>query len=273
MKVKKRWFALFLLLWFAYGIYSPLTVVSTKLYQEQIDSPLKIALITDLHSCRYGDNQEELLTPLREHAPDIVLLGGDIVDDEMPEEAAWALIEACAKLYPTYYVTGNHEYWTGDIERIRRMMRSYGVHVLENEVVRPFSSQPQIVLTGVEDKEMGRWEWRDQLSSLSKVNDAGDYNILLTHRPEAFQDYKELGYDLVLAGHAHGGQFRIPFLINGVFAPNQGFFPPYAGGEYVEGDQMMIVSRGLARESTRIPRFYNRPELWFIELLPESTKP
>ena len=90
--------------------------------------------------------------------------------------------------------------------------------------------------------------------------------MLLTHRPERVGNYRGSGFDQVVAGHAHGGQVRIPGILNGLFAPNQGLFPKYAGGQYSQSDTIMIVSRGLARESTRIPRIFNRPELLLIEL-------
>ncbi len=92
------------------------------------------------------------------------------------------------------------------------------------------------------------------------------YTVLLSHRPEFFELYTEYNFDLVLSGHAHGGQWRIPYILNGLYAPNQGVFPKYAGGEYTENNTTMIVSRGLARESTLLPRFYNRPELVIIDL-------
>ena len=105
-----------------------------------------------------------------------------------------------------------------------------------------------------------------ELSALSQQIEPYKFVILLTHRPELFDLYCRYGFDLVLAGHAHGGQWRIPGLLNGLYAPNQGFFPPLAGGRYERDGTVMIVSRGLARESTRIPRFYNPPELVMIDL-------
>lgn len=92
------------------------------------------------------------------------------------------------------------------------------------------------------------------------------YTILLTHRPERLDVYCQYGFDLVLAGHAHGGQWRIPGIVNGLWAPNQRLFPAYAGGRYEQNGTTMIVSRGLARESTWLPRWYNRPELVIIDL-------
>ena len=107
------------------------------------------------------------------------------------------------------------------------------------------------------------------LESVAWASTNQDFTLLVSHRPERIEDYAKYPFDLVLAGHAHGGQWCLPFLINGVYAPNQGVFPKYAGGMYARGDMHMIVSRGLARESTRIPRFYNRPELVVVDILPQ----
>ncbi|MDO4733224.1 MAG: metallophosphoesterase, partial [Bacillota bacterium] len=91
-------------------------------------------------------------------------------------------------------------------------------------------------------------------------------SILLSHRPECTAFYESSGFDLELSGHAHGGQLRIPGLLNGLYAPNQGFFPKYAGGLYQLGKTSLLVSRGLCK--SRLPRVFNRPELAIIELLP-----
>ena len=98
------------------------------------------------------------------------------------------------------------------------------------------------------------------------MTENGNYTILLSHRPELFEHYVSRGFDLVLCGHAHGGQWRIPRILNGLYAPNQGLFPQYAGGQYDSDATTMIVSRGLARESTRLPRIFNRPELVLVEI-------
>ena len=99
-----------------------------------------------------------------------------------------------------------------------------------------------------------------------ELSDDGLFTVLLSHRPERITELLPLNPDLVLAGHAHGGQWRLPVLLeNGLLSPNQGLFPRYTNGEYPFGDTTMIVSRGLARESTRvIPRIFNRPEIVLI---------
>ena len=96
------------------------------------------------------------------------------------------------------------------------------------------------------------------------------FGTVSAQRCESLGDYAALGFDLVLCGHAHGGQWRIPGLVNGVYAPNQGILPPYAGGRYDAGGTTMIVSRGLARETTAVPRIWNRPELVVAELHKEA---
>ena len=107
-------------------------------------------------------------------------------------------------------------------------------------------------------------EW--QMKEALKGVDTENYTILLSHRPELIDTYKEYDFDLVLSGHAHGGQWRIPGLINGIYVPNQGLFPQYAGGRYDYDTGTLSVSRGLARESTPIPRVFNRPELVIVKV-------
>ena len=106
----------------------------------------------------------------------------------------------------------------------------------------------------------------EQLSKVNELSQNDNYTILLSHRPELFELYTTYNFDLVLSGHAHGGQWRIPGILNGVYAPNQGLFPEYAGGEYQDNGTTMVVSRGLARETTLAPRIFNRPELVIIDL-------
>lgn len=248
--------------------------VITRVYTvatEKVSAPIRLALLTDLHCCAYGEEQRELLNAVEAQYPDLVLLGGDILDDDpaLPEENAWTVIEALAQRYLTYYVTGNHEFWGGRAEGIKDQMAHYGVTVLsgERDTVL-FHGQP-LNLCGIDDPAVGEEQWEAQLNRLSGAG-GDDFTLLLTHRPERVKAYQSLCFDLVLAGHAHGGQWRLPGLVNGLLAPNQGFFPAYAGGRYDLGKTTLIVSRGLARESTRVPRIFNRPELVIVDVVPGS---
>ena len=248
----------------AAGLDARLAVRTYTVESEKISSPVRLAVLTDLHSCAYGEGQRELLDAVEAQEPHLVLLCGDMVDDEprMPEERALDTVEALAEARPVYYVTGNHEIWTGRAE-------DYAGRGFDLVLAGHAAAGQALRLCGVDDPAVGEDVWRAQLEAVAAARDGETFSILLTHRPERAEDYAGRGFDLVLAGHAHGGQWRLPGLINGVIAPNQGLFPRYAGGRYaLGGDTTMIVSRGLARESTRVPRLFNRPELVVVDLLP-----
>lgn len=267
---------------------SRLVVRRYEIDTHQLTTPVRIALITDLHSCKYGEEQHNLIDSLRSLAPDLVLLGGDIFDDKIADTNTELFLAGIANDYPCYYVTGNHEYWSGakNFERKMQILQTYDITVLSgtSEVVTIHGNA--LNLCGVDDPDayMVRSDletdpqgyerartsksltFTQQLQAVSDIAENGNYTILLSHRPELFDSYTKHSFDLVLCGHAHGGQWRIPGLLNGLYAPNQGLFPDYAGGRYEENGTTMIVSRGLARESTLIPRIFNRPELVLIEL-------
>lgn len=270
-----------LLAFFAAGLYNGLAVKEYLVSSPKLTAPVRLALVTDLHSCRYGEDQRTLLEAVRRQQPDLVLLAGDIFDDKLPDGNTELFLTAVAKEYPCYYVTGNHEYRAGDAAFAEKMeiLARCGVVRLTGEAVSVRVGEQELVLCGVDDPDAWRLGFETDSAGFDgqvrRVRDAWDgtaYGILLSHRPERFALYAEQGFDLALCGHAHGGQWRIPGLLNGLIAPNQGLFPKYAGGLYRESETVMIVSRGLARESTRVPRFYNRPELVMIDLEPDETR-
>jgi len=249
-----------------------LKVVDYTVQSDKISADVKIALITDLHSCYYGDGQRRLLDRIDAQKPDIVLLGGDIFDDVMPEDNSQILVSELAKKYDTYYVSGNHEWWSGRMKEIFDYITRSGVVVLRGDSIDAMKNGQRITVCGIDDPDNNNkkgFGWRDQLDSAGKSLKADSYNILLAHRPEKADEYFEYDFDLVLSGHAHGGQWRIPLVMNGFYAPNQGFFPKLAGGRYDSDTGVLVVSRGLARENTRLPRIFNRPELVFVTLKPQ----
>jgi len=258
---------------------SRLCVRTYEIDSEKISVPLRIALVTDLHSCRYGREQIDLIRAIENEKPDAILLGGDIFDDVIGDTYAEQFIRGIAGRYPCFYVTGNHEYWSGLSNFADKMsiLEAYDVSVLSGTCQVLNIRGEEILICGVEDpdiyrihSDISKKEAEDHfLSQLKTVgSEAKDdfCTILLSHRPEYFDDYLDYRFDLVLCGHAHGGQWRIPGILNGLFAPDQGLFPKYAGGRYDQNGITMIVSRGLARESTRIPRIFNRPELVIVNL-------
>lgn len=262
------------------GFYNGLAFRRYTVEASDLAYPIRIALITDLHSCAYGKGQRELLNAIDAEAPDLILLGGDIFDDDLPDDNAEIFIRGIGGRYPVYYVTGNHEYWSGEAGFARKMaiLEECGIVRLSGETAVFEANGSRIMICGVDDPyawadsygftERAEGSFREQIAQVAARAEEDACTILLTHRPELLNVYSQYDFDLVLAGHAHGGQWRIPGILNGLWAPNQGLFPAYAGGRYEQNGTVMIVSRGLARESTQVPRWYNRPEIVMIEVVP-----
>lgn len=264
--MKKKIFWSILVIVMLIGLDHRLLIRNYQFDAEEITDSVRIVLITDLHSCWYGKNQQNLLNAVDEQKPDLIALSGDIFDERLTSEHSNTVIADITEKYPCYYVTGNHEYYcpTDRFEEDMQFLEDHGVHILSGEMEVIEIHQQKINLCGVDDADRGQID--QQLKTVDALAQNGNYSILLSHRPELFPEYQHFDFDLILCGHAHGGQWRIPFLLNGLYAPDQGIFPKYAGGEYQSEYSAMIVSRGLARESTGIPRFYNRPELVVIDL-------
>lgn len=278
--VKKIIIAVIVLLILAFVVYvisgynDKLTVQQYTVETGKLANPIRIALITDLHSCKYGEEQQELIAAINAQNPDLVAFAGDIFDDDIPDDNTEYLLQGIAKKYPCYYVTGNHEFWSGSENFAVKMsiLSKYNVTVLSGETEVVALKGSFINICGVDDPDRSGKNTKDMESFTAQLEAAKESapeeycTVLLSHRPELMELYAEYGFDLVLSGHAHGGQWRIPDVLNGLFAPDQGLFPQYAGGEYQMADTTMIVSRGLARETTFIPRLYNPPELVIVDL-------
>lgn len=258
------------------GYLLGLTVRTYEIKDERIQGKLRIALVTDLHSCKYGEGQSKLLSAIEEQHPDVILLGGDIFDDKLSDVRAEEFLAGISGKYPCYYVTGNHEFWAGgNAYRVKmEILEKYGITRLSGESTLLETGSGTVRLCGIDDPDVilvqSQLNANAQLLELKETVSEDEFTILLTHRPELIDTYEKAGFDLVLAGHAHGGQVRIPGIMNGMYAPNQGLFPKYAGGRYEKNGMTMIVSRGLAKESTKFPRFCNPPELVIIDLAGED---
>lgn len=242
------------------------TVVSPKLTAE-----VRLAVVTDFHS---SDNADDVVAMVASCAPDAVLMVGDMFDDDTanrPTERTLSLMRQLSALYPCYYVSGNHEAWTGEMDALYQQTEEAGVTVLRMSSGVLTVRGQRIALCGVPDPyEMvfsGAPDTEEQLRQALEDVDSADFTVLLAHRPELLAKYAQFPLDLVVLGHAHGGQVRIPGVLNGLYAPNQGWFPKLAGGAYTQDGTTLIVSRGLAVR-TRLPRIFNRPEVVLVRCVP-----
>lgn len=242
------------------------TVASPKLTAE-----VRLAVVTDFHS---SDNADDVVAMVASCAPDAVLLVGDLFDDDTqnrPTERTLSLMRQLSAQYPCYYVSGNHEAWTGEMDALYQQTEEAGVTVLRMSSGVLTVRGQRIALCGIPDPyEMvfsGAPDTEEQLRQALEDVDSADFTVLLAHRPELLAKYAQFPLDLVVSGHAHGGQVRIPGVLNGLYAPNQGWFPKLAGGAYTQDGTTLIVSRGLAVR-TRLPRIFNRPEVVLVRCLP-----
>lgn len=233
---------------------------------KKLAKPVKLAVLSDLHSTAYGPGQRRLLSLMEAEWPDGVLLPGDMVDDKREEQDAWALLEALGRRYPCWYVTGNHEFRIPDVERVLSRIQSCGIHVLAGTAEKAVLAGQPLCIGGFDALEIEDDRWRQQLARCQAARTPEFFSILLSHRPNFVKEFSSCGYELVVCGHAHGGQWRIPGMLNGLYAPEQGLFPSYAGGLYGLGNCTMVVSRGLAQNF--LPRIFNPPEVPVITLLP-----
>ena len=262
-----------LIVWIAWGNnaleLNSYSIASNSLPKE-FDG-FRIAQVSDLHNAEMGKDNEKLISMLVDAEPDIIVITGDMIDSRNTKvDVALNFAEQAVKIAPCYYVTGNHEARVDEYSDLKVGLIELGVTVLEDAKTQIVLSGESITLVGVDDPSFQTdYLFGDDETVMNSkldevISEEDGYVILLSHRPELFDTYVENKVDLVFSGHAHGGQFRIPF-IGGVVAPNQGVFPKYDAGIYSAGDTNMVVSRGVG--NSIIPfRINNRPEVILIEL-------
>lgn len=230
-------------------------------------SGFRLLQISDLHNKGFGIKQGALLRRVRAENPDIVVITGDLFDCRRKgRDNALRLVSRLSADYPVYFVPGNHESRREDYPQLQDLLRLYGATLLEDRLHPIFKNGETLCLMGLRDPLFGgREAFAGHLHRLSEQSrEISRFCILLSHRPEWVSHYADCGIPLVLSGHAHGGQIRLPRL-GALFAPRQGFFPKYTAGMDRIGDTTLIVSRGLGN-SVFPQRIGNPPELVSVEL-------
>ena len=280
MKIKKKWILslialiLFILIGWILWANTALEVNEYEIVNDRIPQGFdgfRIAQISDLHNAEFGERNEKLIQLLSQTDPDIIVITGDLIDSRHTDiEIALDFARQAIKLAPVYYVSGNHEARVREYEDLKMGLAEAGVIVLEDQKVQITREGKSISILGIddpgfqEDYLFGDSESVARQAIENLQNESDGYTVLLSHRPELFNLYVDTGMDLVFSGHAHGGQFRLPF-IGGLVAPNQGFFPEYDAGLFSEGSTTMIVSRGVGNSIIPL-RFNNQPEIVTVTL-------
>ncbi len=231
----------------------------------------KIVQISDLHDAQIGENNEKLIAMTAETEPDCIVLTGDFVDSSrFHPELSLSVAESLVKIAPVYYVSGNHEAILPDedYQALTDGLRALGVCVLEDESAELTRDGQSIRLIGLTDIGFHPGtleEKKDALrTALSALLPEDEFSVTLAHRPELMDVYTECGAPLVLSGHAHGGQIRLPG-IGGLIAPGQGLFPKYTEGKYEENGTTLVVSRGIGNSVLPL-RVNDRPQIVVVQL-------
>ena len=230
--------------------------------------------VSDVHNEARGEGNAALLRALREAAPDLICITGDFLDSRRTDlDFALELAGQLAEIAPAVYVTGNHEARRMDLSALEAGLAALGVQVLRDDWMPLARGGEEIALLGLDDPGFSAGEdWtlaegldqtQARLSAL--LAQAGDrFSLVLSHRPELLPAYADAGADLVLSGHAHGGQVRLPG-IGGLFAPGQGILPRLTSGVHARGETRLVVSRGLGNSAFPL-RVFNPPEIVTVTL-------
>ena len=244
-----------------------------------IPVPATVALLADLHDRPYFS----IMQSLSDHRPAIICIAGDVVFGDPPKDGRLLIqtqkyvlpfLRACSALAPTFLSLGNHEkaVCEDDLQRIR----DTGCLLLDNSwttyngmVLGGLTSHLVLDFRRLREKKHERYPDRGSEPRVIKEPETGwleeferqaGYRILLCHHPEYYPRYlKRRDIDLVLSGHAHGGQWRIGS--QGIFAPSQGLFPRLTDGVH---DGRLVISRGLSNRAP-VPRLNNPPEIVYVQ--------
>lgn len=243
-------------------------IYNTKIPNEFND--FKIIQISDFHNTKFNKLTDDLVKEIKVQKPDIIVITGDLVDSRKTNiDIAISFIKRIKDIAPIYFVTGNHEAKISEYATLKEKLENEDVIILDNKTKVLEINDAKINLIGINDPNVSYHPYAsDNEKITSELIDANYnktiYSILLSHRPELFDTYIDNELDLVLTGHAHGGQIRIPF-IGGLISPNQGFFPKYTSGIFEEDNTSMIVSRGIGNSILPF-RINNNPELVIVRL-------
>lgn len=236
-----------------------LKVSAYSLNSDNISSDIKIVQISDLHYPFNDIKLEDISEVIIAQKPHFIALTGDIFDgNASKDDIAYicSYFDNIAQNYPVYYVLGNHEIGHTELDYFIELLNAGRIIYLDNEVNTSTFNGDKIAVIGVSD---GKKINENNIPNLSS-KDTCKYSVLLAHRPELFDDYCANNIDLILTGHTHGGQMRI--FKQGLYAPNQGYFPRYSHGVYTQNNSTMIVNSGLSGSG----RFYNPYEIGVITI-------
>lgn len=216
-----------------------------------LERKVRIVHLSDLHGKSFGRKNLRLLAKIIALKPDFIVITGDIIHKytEKNKRAALELVSSLSGVAPVLYVSGNHEMRNKGYRFFRKDLIAAGAQVLD-DCPAYICGLTVVGLNCVSLKN----------DKIFTITPEGGNKILLAHMPQFIEKYSAAGYDVVFCGHAHGGQWRIPFTGQGIYAPGQGMFPKLTSGVHVRGKTHTVISRGLGNSQCPL-RLFNRPEI------------
>lgn len=233
-----------------------------KLTSSKLNEPLRITQITDFHS-NQNINLNDLFEDVKAFNPHIIMLTGDIIDSKTRDftYAERILKNSKAITNNVYFVNGNHELLNKDYSKFQYLLEQNGITILDDSsrILDIDNNRIKVIGASFYANEN---DYRDLFKDINPQ----EYNILLSHSPNRPIKYLDEDTDLILSGHTHGGQVRLP-LIGGIIAPGQGAFPKYDKGIYQIGNTTLYIDSGLGNSVYPI-RMFNRVQITNIDIEP-----
>ncbi|HWP50564.1 MAG TPA: metallophosphoesterase [Clostridia bacterium] len=266
----------------AYGYYqNNVLQVTRHALDIGLSTPIKLVCLADLHGKQFGKNNSRLIEQVRNLAPDLIVFPGDTLSADCHHLSATVkTLRALSRIAPCFLIAGNHEHRSGRWAEIAAKFRAAGVVVLENtQFDGNIHGVPLHIMGLDEGLAVSRLDYvraacktlryTDNRACLRDLSQQDGLRIVLSHFPEYYALIGELSYcrfpfDLMLCGHAHGGQVRLGKRL-ALFAPGQGLFPRFCQGMH-GSNPSLLVSRGLGNDSP-LPRVNNRPEIVSVTIM------
>jgi predicted MPP superfamily phosphohydrolase len=240
-----------------------LVTTEYELYSDDLPAAFdgfRVVQLSDLHGAEFGEDNGRLLKRVAKAEPDIIALTGDFISSPEDVEPLRPFLAELVTLAPVYFVSGNHDWASGAIERLAALLSELGIVYLRNQHVALSRGGESIILAGVEDPNgWADMPKPDQVVENIRAEYPEGYVLLLAHRNYWAERYPDLDVNLILCGHGHGGIVRLPF-IGGLIGTNMNLMPKYDAGLYSAARYEMLVSRGLGN-SIAVPRFLNNGEI------------
>lgn len=262
---------------FCYYQNNKIDITSYEIESTDINSRVKIAQLSDMHSKPF----KQVVYKLRGIKPDAIMITGDFINDHgKNKDKMLDLGKEFLEIAPVFYITGNHERRLDYFEDLMKELEETGFTVLLNSISEEIIGSNKITILGLDENQAdfedykarknGTFVYRDMKPYFEELEKCTGFKIVLSHFPENFEyvkenNYSQYDFDLQLSGHAHGGQFILPF-IGPLFSPGQGVFPKYAKGSFGTKPKL-IISRGLGNSEFPL-RLFNHPEINIITLTP-----